>query len=305
MDDLKKLSSLTEDNLSSLVAERLSRLMAEGGVPLRHQANLLTVLCRLSPSQARRKLQGANWSFGEVLAVVRRFGVSLDKVFSSLPQDGVAHAEGGTAQSLPMQDAVFMMDKWQMPCRVRLGAMVVGAVGNDELLTAQSPQGWVVSTFGQLDRLGVEGHRYRADQVLLTPPPGKSAIRIAILDDDFGVSETLADWFGAAGYVAAAFSSGDQLLASGITNYDAFVVDFMLAGGDSSAAVINTIRLTLPDAPIVLLTGKLRDGKVSESDLTTMLRTSNVTFFEKPVRPPVLAATIESTLDQAVRRKMS
>lgn len=77
----------------------------------------------------------------------------------------------------------------------------------------------------------------------------------------------------------------------------------MLAGGDSSQAIIKRIRQTLPDAPIVLLTGKLRDGQASEADLTTMLRTSNVTFFEKPVRPSVLAATIEKELDQVVSRR--
>jgi hypothetical protein len=48
----------------------------------------------------------------------------------------------------------------------------------------------------------------------------------------------------------------------------------------------------------VLLTGQLRDGQATEADLTTMLRTQGVTFFEKPVRPAVLTATIQSKLDR-------
>ena len=62
-------------------------------------------------------------------------------------------------------------------------------------------------------------------------------------------------------------------------------------------------RVKVPDAPIVLLTGKLRDGQVSEADLSALLRTANVTFFEKPVRPSVLAATIEKELDQLAHRR--
>ena len=72
----------------------------------------------------------------------------------------------------------------------------------------------------------------------------------------------------------------------------------MLSAGDSSQATIKAIRRSRPDAPIVLLTGKLRSGLASEADLTTLLRTANVLFFEKPVRPSVIAATIETQLDK-------
>jgi len=48
----------------------------------------------------------------------------------------------------------------------------------------------------------------------------------------------------------------------------------------------------------VLLTGQLRDGTASEATLATILRTQGVTFFEKPVRPAVLTAAIQSSLDR-------
>ncbi|MDX8399708.1 MAG: hypothetical protein R8K20_05615, partial [Gallionellaceae bacterium] len=150
----------------------------------------------------------------------------------------------------------------------------------------------------------VMGQYYWADQVLLTPTTDRSRIRVAILDDDAGTSETLCEWFNEAGYVAAAFTSCEQLLASKLESHDAFLVDFMLAGGDSSQAMIKNIRQALPDAPIVLLTGKLRDGQASEAELTAMLRTSNVIFFEKPVRPSILAATIAKELDHIASRRV-
>ena len=195
------------------------------------------------------------------------------------------------------------MDQLTVPCLVRLGLQIVGTPGADELLTAQNQGGWYVGTKMKLDQLGIEEPCYRADQALLIPQTSTPSIRIAILDDEIGTSETLGEWFNAVGYAATAFTSGEHLLASRIENYAAFVIDFMLANGESSQAIIKSIRQAQPDAPIVLLTGKLRNGQASEAELTTMLRTSNVTFFEKPVRPSVLAATIEKELDRLANRR--
>lgn len=292
------------DALSIWAAERLATLMSEHGVPSRQQAALLCDLCGLSPSQARRKLRGAMWSFGEVLTVVRHFGASLDQVFSGSPHVGIAQDSVAPGTFSPaQQDATFLLDKLELPCLVRLGALVVGTPGDDELLMAQKQDVWYAGIKKQLDRRHISEPYYRADQVLLTPSHPQPGIRIAILDDDLGISETLSEWFSASGYTATAFTSSQEMLQSKVENYDAFVVDFLLAGGDSSQATIKQIRHALPDAPIVLLTGKLRDGQISEADLTTMLRTANVTFFEKPVRPSVLAATIEKELDQAAQRR--
>ena len=302
-DRLESEASETYDVLSSWVAEQLVGLMVKHGVPVRRQANLLSELCGLSLSQARRKLRGAMWSFGEVLAVTRRFGASLDQVFSDSPGGGVAHTLlTPDVASVTLQDAAFLVESMAIPCRVRLGALVIGVPAEEQLLTAQNDTGWYVGTRKQLDGHCMEAPWYRADQVLLMPVPSKPRNRIAILDDDVGTTETLADWFNATGYAAQAFTTGEQLLASQIGSYDAFVVDFMLAAGDSSQAIIKRIRQALPKAPIVLLTGKLRSGQASEADLTTMLRTLNVTFFEKPVRPSVLAATIDKELDALINQ---
>src|SRR3989338_7010945 len=106
----------TGDALSSWVAERLVALMEEHDVPVRQQANLLSELCGLSLSQARRKLRGAMWSFGEVLTVVQRFDVSLDQVFSDSPHADIAHVSIAPSAPAPLlQEATFLMDKIAVP----------------------------------------------------------------------------------------------------------------------------------------------------------------------------------------------
>lgn len=288
-----------QEALAQDVARRMVALLTEQGIPSHQQVSLLTRLCGLSTSQARRKLQGANWSFAEVLTVVRHFGVSLASLFPET--DGSVGASATLAETTQtLQEAVCALAGRKFPCMVRLGALLVGAAGKDELITWQSSEGWVVGLAEQIAP-GEQGPFFHADEVILTPP-ARRCFRIAILDDDPASSEALGEWFNAAGYEATAFTSGAQLQASNLANHDAFVVDFLLAGGDSSQEIISHIREQHPEAPVVLLTGKLKDGAVSEADLTAVLRTTNVAFFEKPVRPSVLAAALQYSLDQVALR---
>lgn len=225
--NIGKETTSADDEISLWVAEQMGALMSEHGVHTRQQAALLNELCGLSLSQARRKLQGSTWSFEEVLTVTRRFGVSLDQLFTSPPHPGVTSTvKVAGSFAPPLQDATFLMNEISIPCRVRLGALAVVTSSDAQLLTGLNQDVWYVGTKSALNRRHVAHPYYLAEQVQLTPIQTAPPVQIAILDDDIGTSETLCEWFNAAGYAATAFTSGDQLLASNIAKYDAFVVDY-------------------------------------------------------------------------------
>ena len=293
----------TSDERSIWIAERVSTLLQEKGIAPRQQAAFLAELCALSFSQARRKLRGAMWTFAEILTIAEHFKVSIDLWF--LAEDAshpAIDSSGDGLRSLPLQDAQMLFASHRIGCQVRLGRQCIAAPEADALITGQFAGEWLVGTPDTLPLPDAEGPLFCADRVEIQPAVTRQRIRIAILDDDGGVSGTLCDWFNAAGYEAHAFTTSEQLVASGLVTFAAYIVDFMLSAGDSSQATIKAIRQARPDAPIVLLTGKLRSGLASEADLTTLLRTANVLFFEKPVRPSVIAATIETQLDKLASR---
>ena len=281
------------------VAHRLGQLMSERGTPAHQQVSLLTQLCGLSPSQARRKLQGAHWSFAEVLAVARHCETSVDALF---PELSAAAGNPDLISELPTTrwlEVDVQLGAFKGNGEARLGMRAGVPVDAGTLIAVQEEAGWRVGTLDDL------GENYRPDQQflvdeLLIHAPQSQLKRIAILDDDASLASSLAEWFNEAGFAATAFTAGQQLLTAGVGQFDGFVVDYVLAG-ESSQSVIDAIRQRLPEAPVLLLTGKLRDATVSEAELMAVLRSSRVTFFEKPVRPGVLAAALLNHFDQLAR----
>lgn len=280
----------------------VSDMLARHGVPPRHQAATIAQICAISVSQARRKLRGAVWLFNEVLALCRHHGESLDAVFGSHPPETTSPGAGAIdAASLP---AHLLIDGHEVPCLLQTGALFAPAAASPDagdappLLATLRDERWVVGSASRLNSAGLHGPRYLVDHLHVSPPDARPRARIAVLDDDLHAAQALSDWFNELGFDALAFTRTDALCDALPSGFQAFVVDLILDGGQTSQAVVERIRREQPAAPIVLLTGQLREGNASESTLATLLRTQNVTFFEKPVRPAMITAAIQNGLDR-------
>lgn len=283
----------------------VSDLLGRHGVSPRHQATEIAQICAISISQARRKLRGAVWLFGEILALCRHYGESLDAVFAqhavlgALPLGAGAAAAGGACRA--GQPALLLADALALPCTVHLGAQCTpSASDTQELIATHLGQSWVVGSAARVLALSPAGACYRIEQLQLESPDDQPRPRIAVLDDDPCAAQTLVDWFHEMGFDAEPFTSADTLSQAlqADTHFDAYVVDLILSGGQTSQGVVEEIRRRQAHVPVFLLTGQLRDGTATEAMLATMLRTQGVTFFEKPVRPAVLTAAIQSSLDR-------
>jgi len=294
------------DELSAgWMAGCVSDLLGRHGISPRHQATEIAQICAISVSQARRKLRGAVWLFAEILALCRHYGESLDAVFAqhavlgALPLGVGSSASGG--ESRAGQPALLLADALELPCTIHLGAQCIPSVHDTpELIATHLGQSWVVGSAARVLALNPTGACYRIEQLQLESPDDHPRLRIAVLDDDPCAAQTLVDWFHEMGFDAEPFTTAgtlEQVLQSG-KQFDAYVVDLILSGGQTSQGVVEGIRQRQAQVPIILLTGQLRDGTASEATLATMLRTQGVTFFEKPVRPAVLTAAIQSSLDR-------
>lgn len=294
-------ASIPSGETPSWVSTCLSALLERHGVPSRHQATEIAHICAISVSQARRKLRGAVWLFDEVEAICRFFGESIDTVLANKAPAPDQQQPGGHARLASAYPATLLLDGQRLPCDIELGALCSSdsPASCPGFVAFHDPQeGWLVTSAARLINASTTGTHYAVARLQWRNTNEQARARIAVLDDDVGSATALADWFNEVGYEAHAYNRCDELLARPLAEHDAFVVDLILAGGQTSQALVERIRREQPFAPIVLLTGQLRDGAASEATLATILRTQGVTFFEKPVRPAVLTAAIQSGLDR-------
>lgn len=291
-EDDDSTADLPGDGAPGPVAERLRQALNSQGIPPRQQAAWVARLCNISVSQARRKLQGAGWLFDEVLTLAQHHALSLD----DLARDGTA----SPGASAPMAQGELLLEGGHSTCQVQIGHLLAPREQDRTALQAvRDGEQWRVGSASALRRLHPQAPRYAVQRLLLSPVPPRAPLRVAVVDDDLLTAESLCDWFDEAGGKGQAFASAAALLATDLQQFDAYVVDYILAAGQSSEALIRLLRSQRPQAPIVLLTGRLRDGTASEDSLTALMRSLKVMFFEKPVRPAVLATALLNSLDRA------
>ncbi|HEY6870454.1 MAG TPA: response regulator transcription factor [Novosphingobium sp.] len=115
-------------------------------------------------------------------------------------------------------------------------------------------------------------------------------MKVAILDDDKAVLETVAALLRDAGFACVAFDGGRQLVrALHRETFDLFIIDWNVPDL-SGLNVLEWIRNQIgAQPPVLLLT-----NRVSEEDLVAGLRAGADDFMTKPYQPAVLLARVEA-----------
>lgn len=268
---------------------QIRRSLEMRGISPRQQASLVASLCEISPSQARRKLQGSAWLFEEIQTLAKFCGCAIE----SLTQ-----ADGDSKSGMP-QKASLIVEGRKLAGDMVIGKLLSPKDAATAPLAVMHVNGeWLVGTPSTLEQWQPGGPRYGLERFSLTQPRTSKKMHVAVLDDDDLAVQSLCDWLAHSELEATAFNNSTALLSTDLMRFDAFIVDFILGHDQNATAVIEHIRRLRPDVPIALLTGRLKDGTTTEEDLTRMMRTQQVLFFEKPIRPALLTATLQNLFDR-------
>lgn len=268
---------------------QIRRSLTMRGIPPRQHASLIASLCDISPSQARRKLQGSAWLFEEIQTLAKFCGCAIESLTqtdsatpSGMPQKANLIVEGRKLSG------DLVIGKLLCPKDVMAAPLVVMHVNGE----------WLVGTPSTLEQWQPSGPRYGVERFSLTQPRASKKMHVAVLDDDYLAAQSLCDWLAHSDLDATAFHRSADLLSADLMGFDAFIVDFILGHDQNATYAIEYIRRLRPDVPIALLTGRLKDGTAKEEDLTHMMRNLQVLFFEKPIRPALLTATLQNLFDR-------
>jgi CheY-like chemotaxis protein len=122
--------------------------------------------------------------------------------------------------------------------------------------------------------------------------------RVALLDDDRDLIDFAKELLEAQGWLCSAFRTSRALAETlRTTAYDAFVLDWQLAQGETCESIVRSIRRR-PDGeavPILLITGAVESDGGSRTDAVTQLvRNYRVMVKQKPVNWRLLAGEMEA-----------
>lgn len=111
---------------------------------------------------------------------------------------------------------------------------------------------------------------------------------VALVDDDPRMLESLEDLLDSSGYSTCSFSSAAALLARGLGGLDLLIADIGMPGTDGFA-LAEMSRVSRPDLPIILITGR--------HELAEQAR-SVERLFRKPFDARKLLAEVDAAMGQ-------
>jgi FixJ family two-component response regulator len=114
--------------------------------------------------------------------------------------------------------------------------------------------------------------------------------RIAVVDDDVRLLESLENLLESAGYLVRSFSSAAALVEAGLADIDCLITDIGMPGMDGFE-LHQLVKRVRADLPVFLITGRHEIGdqqRAGAGDISG--------FFRKPFNGPALLADVGDAL---------
>jgi len=215
----------------------------------------------------------AAWTLEELERVGALLGESLADVV----------APGSTVGSV---SGMLSVGKVRLPCELWIGE-AAEQPREDALVAIQIGSAWAavpVEEAGERPMFVINRLQAR--------PSSTARKRIAVLDDDRDLTDSICAHLQDSGYDAHPFyRTADLQARSKNERYDAFVIDWIV-GETSTVKLIAALRAQDATCPIVVLTAQVLAGVVQESEIAQAVASFNFVFAEKPVRMAILSASL-------------
>lgn len=259
-----------------LGAQCVRTLLERQGIPKHKHSVTISEVLHISYSQARRKAAGESpWTLEELEVMGAQYGESVVAVVL-----GCSGSEHRVPASLHVGNVRVRAYLWP--------GEQTKAADDGGLVAVKTAQEWLVLP-GSSE---ITDPCFEIKRLLLEPEPAHQR-RVAVLDDDLGVADTLSASFVAAGIESKAYYAV-HALEKDLRQYDAFVLDW-LVGKETTRELIAEIRSQVPEAPVFVLTGQMNSGVADQSEVASVM-TMGVTLFEKPLKFQILKSAVIHSL---------
>ena len=257
---------------ASLALTYVRSVFERHGVPKYRQSAALATAFGLSYSQAHRRLNGTSpWSLEDLVQLASLFGETLADVVAAHDRTSAINA-------------VLRTGSETINCRIWIGE-AVSTPKSGAVFAVKAKTGWVVATIED----AFAGDAYAITRLEAHPASDRQR-RVAVLDDDVDLTDSIVSNFESLGFSARPFYNAADLLAAA-TRFDCFVLDWVV-GEATVLDVVRSLRTAHATCPIVILTAQVATGVIDETDIAVAMQRYDLLFCEKPVRAPILAAML-------------
>jgi DNA-binding response OmpR family regulator len=136
---------------------------------------------------------------------------------------------------------------------------------------------------------------------LLLEPDAVVGSRIAVLDDQPNVTDSLCVFLRQAGFRADAFHAiGTLQAALAESPYDGYVLDWVV-GDETVGRLVEQLRQADARCPIAILTGKASEPGEVVTDIADLVAKHDVRYFSKPLDPHMITAVLSRLIATAAR----
>ena len=270
----------------SIGAIAIRALLRELGHSNSKHSGVLCELTGLSKPQIGRRLNGTSqWVIDDFVQVCSKLGANYIEVLEATAEPA-------------LQNATLKIGAKNFPCLIRLGSEIVGGE-LPRLNAVREDSGWVVS-----DRQP-NAAAYNVARLVLNLEGDSPRPKIAVFDDNADACDSLCDTLSIHGFDAVGYYSlTDFEQGSRTGEFDGFVIDWLIPGGDASDT-LGMLRRSFPDVPIAVLTGMDTRGPGNARGLADAIAKTGAVYFAKPVPTAILVAAIRPSATAHLASRLS
>ena len=277
----------TDEQESLFIANKVRELMERHGIAERQQASELRKILGLGVSASHRKINGETpWSLGQIRQVAAHFNEAPSKLI-----DGMSAAPSTTSLT-PVHEATLIIETKEISCTIQIAGLV-GDGQPTKFIAFDDDGRWSVLAKEE----AYSGPKYyQVEKIEINLSEAKNNT-IAVIDDDIPTANNIRDYLNEVGFKATAYYSLQSATAALQRNlFDGYVLDWFF-GNETSEDILKLIRASEnPGAPTILLTGWMETGKVSETEVATLMRRFDVFPQEKPARLAIIGVELSKML---------
>lgn len=244
------------------------------GVPQNERSRLVERVLGLAYSAAHRRVKGQTpWTVDELEVVANHFGQSLDDVF-------IAAAKSRA------ESATMVVGDLRLKCQLWVGSPI-SRPPDEGIVAIKEGARWLVVPATE----GLQGPVHSVRQCLVESD-AVAGSRIAVLDDQANIADSLCVFLRQAGFKADSFYSIDALTRGpNALTYDAYVLDWIV-GDTTVGKLVEELRRSDTNCPIAILTGKANERGEVVADIADLVAKHDVRYFSKPLDPHMITAVL-------------